>query len=298
MKESAGKYYKKNNLISAIEFATHLPRWNIIKRRSIIIATIAAILSSCNPMNPNQLTEITESSTPVVRETYTPTATKTEIPNTPTYTLTPTQTPVPRPEYATDVTEARRTKNMTLVEDLRPIQQDVIDHPLLGEPEPFDFAKYGVGIFFTEKNSSGTVVIFRGRYGITILARAFVRVADSANGVDRHYILWEVRNPGDDQSQVLTTYIGGNDASAKGIRADVDAMLDQIYKYGKLGVGLNFRFVTTLHEKFDNPVLNELLKDRPEDEAAEVKTFEDDHIITDNLQFISLWLSRIDPNFL
>lgn len=197
----------------------------------------------------------------------------------------PTETAEPRPIYAT---EAVRPKDFSVHESLRPIQQDVIDHPLLAEPGPVDFNP-----FRTDIKSSRTAIIFRCKYGITCIDRAYVRVGED------HYIVWEIRNPGDKQSRSVTTYVGGNSKEANYIQGDIMAMLDQInmYKQGR-GVGLDFYLVTTLYKTFDNPALNTLLLDRPPEQQKEVDTFEDDHIITDAMQYVPVWLSRIDPNFL
>jgi hypothetical protein len=267
------------------------PAWQLPRKMTAKVATglttAAVLLSACGPISsPTQVT--LEASPTRTAQVLTPTETNTPtVTNTPTEAKTPSETPIPRPEYYEGL--APTLKEFTLIqkEDLKTVEQDIVDHPTLSEPQPLPYdsiTPYNNGAF------SG--VLLQCTMGSNCTVRASVRVADPANGSDRWYVIWEIRNHGDNHSHVITTYIGEDLNKSMLENITEGDILFKLQKAAAKGAKTALFVPTKVIDggRFTNPVLTEMIDHATPEQRTALDELQKTLKIPDSLSEIPVWL--------
>jgi hypothetical protein len=228
-------------------------------KQTMSLATIAVVLAACGPATASQTVEIIAFATPAISEPYTTTATQTEILHTPTAMLSPTETAVPRPRYST---EAHKEGDFTAFESLAQVVQDIEGNRELTKPVTLDFAP----ITEYEFGGSSEGIYFKCKMGANCKTRAFVKVEAPEYGIFRYYIILEVRNPGDEQSNVLVLDITPDTTNKNDFTIYLESNLERFYKSLVTGNTVEISILT--HSKRDglglvNPANRETYKNYP-----------------------------------
>jgi hypothetical protein len=287
VREKAKEVLAAYDAVLAKEFDPDLPQLQFPtgKAARVIATGILALAAACAPIVTPKPTE--QSATiPGITQTVDPTETK--IPTvtlTPTITNTPTETAVPRPEYYQGF--ERQANNFPYVQqtDIPLIAKDVLDHPMV--TNPVDIGRKPI-LPLDEFGLEGVVVSCK--IGTTCAIRASFRTRDPGGGPDRWYLMWEIRNPGDDHSHVLITYLGG---AISGDKDDVQFVLNNIAKITYDGALMELKIGTKLKQgmaRFDNPAVNEIVIDVPPADRQTLDTMRSTRTIPDDMSHIVVWL--------
>jgi hypothetical protein len=254
---------------------SHLSKWKMLGITDMLLIGIL-LLTACD----SEISEPTKMLIPTRIETAT-------VIRTPTKTKIPTRTTVPTVPTSIYNTNAKKLEEMRLIYNLAPIVQYVLANPTLSNEVTLDFEPIRT---YGEPGFSG--VFLDCQIGTNCNARAFVRIPDPANGPYQWYIVWEVRNPGDEKSKVVITYIGSNMVDTNIERAQFN--LDTINRRLRNGSRIRFTVITSKKRgAFYNPVLVKMYDQMSPDDREAVDKLEKDHTISDELSHIPLWVSDV-----
>jgi hypothetical protein len=175
-------------------------------------------------------------------------------------------------------------------EDLQVVVQDILDHPMLTEPQPLGFDPIIPYVLY-----DFTGVVFQCIIEINCKVSASVRIADPVNGPDRWYLIWEIQNHGDDHSHVVVTYIGDDVDRDKLKLFTQDGFSRTIANNVRKGMPINIFVVTkrTGSWKFTNPVLAEIIDHQTPENRKTIDEFQKTLKIPDSLSKTVLKLGRV-----
>jgi hypothetical protein len=281
-KGTAEEVFQAYDRYIAKVFDPELPDLHVPGKAAMGFVAIATALAACGPVSTPKTPEASPTkpavTQPIQTETKIPTVTRT-----PTESMTPTETAVPRPEYYQGF--ERQADNFPYVQqtDIPLIAKDVLDHPMVINPgdvgqEPIQqFDEYGL---------EGVVILCKTEVNCAI--RASFRTRDPGGGPDRWYLMWEIRNPGDDHSHVLITYLGG---AISGDKDDVQFILDKIAKITRGGTLMGLKIATKRKQgRFDNPAVNEIVVNVPPADRQTLDEMRRTRTIPDDMSHIVVWL--------
>jgi hypothetical protein len=132
--------------------------------------------------------------------------------------------------------------------------------------------------------------------GSNCAVRAAFRTPDPVNGLDRWYVVWEIRNPGDEHSQVIITYIGENFGSDWLKRQTEEDMLVRLRKAVQPDASTTYYIVTKKNNpthKFENPVLTEMIDNANDYQQEKLDKLYKTHKIPDELSEFPIWLKDV-----
>lgn len=207
-----------------------------------------------------------------------------------TPSATATETAIPVPEYYKGLAGTLDEFTLIQKDDLKTVEQDILDHPTLAEPQALP---YDAIIPFNDGTFTGVLV--QCVMGQNCAVRASVRVADPANGPDRWYVIWEVRNAGDDHSHVIITYIGKNVDESTLERQTQETILRDLQRAAQEGATDTLSITTKRIGQFhySNPVLLEMIDNATPDQRAALDELQKTCQIPDSLSNIPVSLSYV-----